>query len=193
MDPGQASPEYAAYIQAIRDETEALGRVVTNFLNFARPVQLTLAPVEVGELVAGVVEEARPDLQARGGTLTAHGAFATVDGDEVLLRQALSNLLRNAVEACAPASIVPHIEIEGRVDAAQDALRIIVSDNGPGIDAAMRERIFRPFFTTRSQGTGLGLALVQKIIVTHNGRITVGSSGSGGAAFHIVLPLSGRR
>ena len=103
------------------------------------------------------------------------------------------HLLRNAIEACTPASIVPHLEIEGRVDDSQGTLRVTVSDNGPGIEPAMRERIFRPFFTTRSQGTGLGLALVQKIIVTHNGRITVGASESGGAAFQIVLPLSGRR
>ena len=190
MDPGQVPGEYAAYVQAIRDETEALGRVVHNFLNFARPVQLTMVPVNVGDLVADAVQEARAEVTARGGEITVSGEFGVVDGDDVLLRQALANLLRNAVEACVPASVVPRIEIEGRPDSRQGVLRLTVSDNGPGIDPAMRERIFRPFFTTRSQGTGLGLALVQKIVVTHNGRVSVGAAANGGASFQVSLPLA---
>ncbi len=125
--------------------------------------------------------------------MTVPGEFALVDGDEVLLRQAFVNLLRNAVEACAAASIVPKIAIESHVDAGQGVMRVAVSDNGPGIDPAMRERVFRPFFTTKPQGIGLGLALVQKIIVTHNGRISIASAPSGGASFQVVLPLAVRR
>jgi len=68
-----------------------------------------------------------------------------------------------------------------------------VDDNGPGIPTAERERIFRPFFTTKGRGTGLGLALVQKIIVTHNGRIQVSGSPAGGASLQVVLPLSIRQ
>jgi signal transduction histidine kinase len=193
IDPGQVPPEYAPYVQAIRDETEGLGRVVNNFLNFARPVQLTLAPTEFGQVVASAADDIRPDIEARGGSLTVPGEFALVDGDEVLLRQALVNLLRNAVEACAAASIVPRIAIESHVDAGQGVMRVAVSDNGPGIDPGMRDRVFRPFFTTKPQGIGLGLALVQKIIVTHNGRISIASSPSGGASFQVVLPLAARR
>jgi len=66
--------------------------------------------------------------------------------------------------------------------------RIAVTDNGPGIAPALRERVFRPFFTSKRNGTGLGLALVQKIIVFHNGRITVGSSADGGASLQVTLP-----
>jgi len=75
-------------------------------------------------------------------------------------------------------------------DAAQGVLRIVVSDNGPGIDAATAERMFRPFFTTKAKGTGLGLALVLKIIVTHNGRIAAASRDGGGARLTVSLPLS---
>ena len=66
--------------------------------------------------------------------------------------------------------------------------RIAVNDNGPGIAPALRERVFRPFFTSKRNGTGLGLALVQKIIVFHNGRITVASSPQGGASLQLTLP-----
>ena len=68
-------------------------------------------------------------------------------------------------------------------------LRIAVSDNGPGIPEAQRERVFRPFFTSKRNGTGLGLALVQKIVVFHNGRVIVGASSSG-ASLQITLPIS---
>ena len=63
-----------------------------------------------------------------------------------------------------------------------------MDDNGPGIDPSARDRIFRPFFTTRRSGTGLGLALVQKIIVFHNGRIVAGTSALGGASLQVSLP-----
>jgi signal transduction histidine kinase len=193
IDPGQVPAEYAAYVQAIRDETESLGRVVNNFLNFARPAQLTLAPVDLRPIVASAAEEIRPDAEARGGTLSVGGEFGIVEGDEVLLRQVFVNLLRNAVEACASASVVPAVSVDAQVDAAQGVVRVIVHDNGPGVEPGLRERIFRPFFTTRTQGTGLGLALVQKIVVTHNGRVSVGASPSGGASFQAQLPLANRR
>jgi signal transduction histidine kinase len=117
------------------------------------------------------------------------GVFPTIEGDDVLLRQAFSNLVRNALEACVAADTAPSIVIEGSLDSEQGTARISVFDNGPGIDANARERVFRPFFTTKKQGTGLGLALVQKIVVSHNGRIGVGTSPSGGASLQISLPV----
>ena len=116
------------------------------------------------------------------------GDFPVIEGDDVLLRQAFSNLVRNAVEACADASITPQVIIDGRLESGH--VRVSVDDNGPGIAASDRERIFRPFVTTKGRGTGLGLALVQKIVVTHNGRIQVGAGASGGASFQIVLPMA---
>jgi len=67
---------------------------------------------------------------------------------------------------------------------------VSVDDNGPGVKDLDRERIFQPFFTTRSRGTGLGLAIVQKVVVMHNGRISVGSSPGGGASFQLAFPLA---
>jgi PAS domain S-box-containing protein len=190
LELDRLEPGYRQYVQAIRDETEALGQVVTNFLSFARPTELTLAPVEMATLVERAAEEVRSDARARGGEVLVQGSFGRVDGDEVLLRQALSNLCRNAVEACDNARVVPRIVIEGQPDAAHRVLRINVSDNGPGVPEAVAPRIFRPFFTTKAQGTGLGLALVQKIIVTHNGRVNVVNDHGGGARFVVSLPLA---
>ncbi len=191
LDLNQLPEGYRPYVEGIRHETESLGEIVTNFLNFARPAQLTLAAVDVGELCQRAADELRPDAAALGGRIEIRGSFGAVEGDEVLLRQAMVNLLRNAVEACAGASVVPCIVVEGELDEAQRVARVTVADNGPGIEPAAREQVFQPFVTRKRGGTGLGLALVQKIVVVHNGRVTVGDAPGGGASFQIILPVAG--
>jgi signal transduction histidine kinase len=190
IDPAALPPNYKPYIEGIRQETEALGQVVTNFLNFARPTQLSLATHDLAALVQRAADDLKNDVQQLGGEIIVTGQFGQVDADDVLLRQAFSNLLRNAIEACQPSGVIPRVRVEGTVDPAQNQARVSVHDNGPGLDPAARDRIFRPFFTTKKTGTGLGLALVQKIIVTHNGRVSAGRSPSGGACFQVMLPLA---
>jgi len=183
-------PQERKYVEGLRAETEALGQVVTNFLNFARPTQLAVTPVDLGQVAQRVAEELQSDVLKQGGRLIVTGNWAVVDGDEVLLRQALSNLARNALEACAAAAIVADVEINATVDPAARVLRVQVTDNGPGIEPSLRQRVFRPFFTTKRDGTGLGLALVQKIVVTHNGRVQAGpGTGRGGTSMLVTLPL----
>jgi len=189
-----ALPEsHRPYVEGIRSETESLSQVVTNFLNFARPAQLTLTDVDLRGICERAAEEIRPDARALGGEVHVQGEFGVIEGDEVLLRQAFSNLLRNALEACAGGAEPPRIVIQSDVDAAQKLSRIAVNDNGPGVAEAYRERVFRPFFTMKRNGTGLGLALVQKIIVFHNGRVTIASTAHGGASFQVTLPSAGSR
>jgi signal transduction histidine kinase len=187
-----ALPEaYRKYVEGIRAETESLSQVVTNFLSFARPAELALSRVDVKAICERAAEEIRADVAALGGIVTVIGHFGVIDGDEVLLRQAFSNLLRNALEACVAANAAPHITIAAETDAAQKVQRIAVNDNGSGIPRELRERVFQPFFTSKRSGTGLGLALVQKIIVFHNGRIVAGGSSFGGASLQITLPIVG--
>jgi PAS domain S-box-containing protein len=180
---------YRPYVEGIRAETESLSQVVTNFLNFARPAQLTLTDVDLGAICERAAAEIRPDARALGGDVEVLGEFGVIEGDEVLLRQAVSNLLRNALEACAAAGAPPRIAIHSDIDRASKTLRIGVSDNGPGVPDGLRDRVFQPFFTMKRTGTGLGLALVQKIIVFHNGRIAVTTAPQGGAMFQITLPI----
>jgi two-component system sensor histidine kinase AtoS len=186
-----ALPEtYRPYVLGIRAETESLSQVVTNFLNFAKPAQLTLTDVELGAICERAAAEIRPDARALGGDVDVRGEFGVVEGDEVLLRQAISNLLRNALEACTGAGAPPQIAIQSDIDSVARVSRISITDNGPGIPVALRDRVFQPFFTMKRNGTGLGLALVQKIIVFHNGRISVVTAPQGGASFQITLPLT---
>lgn len=187
VDLNAVPGSYHPHLKGIRQETEALGEVVTNFLNFARPEQLILTPIDLRAIAERAADEVRGDARARGGDVTIRGQFPVIEGDDVLLRQAFSNLLRNAFEACADASIPPQIVVEGKIEGAH--VRLTVDDNGPGIPPADRERIFRPFVSTKGRGTGLGLSLVQKIVVTHNGRIQAGAASAGGASFQVVLPI----
>ena len=189
VDLNALPPNYRNYVEGIRAEAESLSQVVTNFLNFARPAQLTLAPVDLRAICERTAEELRTEARTLGGDITVRGEFGSLEGDEVLLRQAFSNLLRNAVEACTGASLAPVVVIQSEIDQAQQIMRIVVDDNGPGIQPAQRDQVFRPFFTSKRNGTGLGLALVQKIIVFHNGRITVGTSPLGGASLQVSLPI----
>jgi signal transduction histidine kinase len=189
VDLNTLPAQYRPYIEGIRAETESLSQVVTNFLNFAKPAQLTLTEVDLGAICERAAAEIRPDARASGGDVEVTGEFGVVEGDEVLLRQALSNLLRNALDACAEVG-APRIAIHSDLDFAAKVSRINVTDNGPGIPAGLRERVFQPFFTTKRDGTGLGLALVQKIIVFHNGRITLSDAPQGGASLQITLPLA---
>jgi PAS domain S-box-containing protein len=190
LDFDRLPSDMRPYVQGIRDETELLGAVVRNFLNFAKPADLVMAMVDVRSIVDRAAEEFRAEAVANGGSVSVCGDFSHVLGDEVLLKQALSNLCRNAVEACTAVGRPPRIALEGAIDRSQGALRVAVIDNGPGIDRSIAEKIFRPFVTTRARGTGLGLALVQKIVVTHNGRVTVQAEPDGGTRFTVVLPLA---
>jgi PAS domain S-box-containing protein len=189
IDPQELPPKYQPYIEGIRQETEALGKIVTNFLNFARPEQVQLSRVDLGAVVHRAADDLRHELPP-GTSLIVNGTFGDVMGDDVLLRQVFGNLIRNAVEACEVAGMVPQVMIHGEADAAQRACRVSVDDNGPGVPDTARERIFQPFFTTRSRGTGLGLAIVQKILVMHNGRVAVRDAPAGGASLQVVLPLA---
>ena len=104
LDLNALPASFHPHVDGIRQETEALGEVVTNFLNFARPAQLTLSPVDLRAIAERAAEEVRSDARAHGGDVTVRGEFPVIEGDDVLLRQAFSNLLRNAVEACVDAS-----------------------------------------------------------------------------------------
>ena len=189
LDPEKLPPDYVPYVKGLRNETDALRQVVTNFLNFANPTELALGSVSLQHVIERAADDVRKDAAAQGGGVDVRGDFVSVLGDEVVLRQAFSNLCRNALEACTEAGIAPRIAIDGVVDHAQGTQQVVVSDNGPGVDPSIMTRMFRPFFTTRTRGTGLGLALVQKIIVTHNGRIAVANGEQGGARFTVSLPV----
>jgi signal transduction histidine kinase len=157
--------------------------VVTNFLRFARPEQLTLAPVDLRSVIARAIE----DVPGAADAVKVEGDFPTVNGDDVLLRRAFGNLFRNSLEACDAMGMPPDIQVRGSV--AKGAAQVVIEDNGPGFAPEYLGKMFQPFATTKANGTGLGLAIVQKVVVSHNGLIAAANRPEGGAQFRVRLPL----
>ena len=113
-----------------------------------------------------------------------------VDGDRVLLEDALMHLVRNAGEACVDTVRRPAIVVSAQTSARGDIVTIVVEDNGPGLAAAERERLFEPFFSTKPGRIGLGLARARHIVHSHDGSITATHPASGGLAVAITLPMA---
>lgn len=181
--------EAADYSQKILDQTRNITHVITEFLKYARPLEISNEQVALQSLVERIVSEiseAIPDVRIR-----CEGAFNNVPGDEALLRQALLNLARNAAEASAGAANGARVLLRGEVVRGPETgfQRITIFDNGPGIPSSARGKLFRPFYTTKANGTGLGLAVVQKIVVQHGGQVDARNRPEGGAAFIVTLPV----
>lgn len=186
--PGAPGHDAADYAKRILEQSRSITHVVTEFLKYAKPLEIPDECVELSVVVERVVQEvgqARKDVE-----IGWQGTFGEVDGDEGLLRQALLNLARNAAEACDSSEKPGRVEISGEVvhDRGVELQHIVVRDNGSGITAAALTKLFHPFFTTKASGTGLGLAVVQKIIVQHGGQVEARNRAEGGAEFIITLP-----
>jgi PAS domain S-box-containing protein len=174
------------------NEVRLLARLVTDFLNFARPQQLSMVEVDMRSLIEACADEVRPLLSDNGIELRIEGDFTELAVDESLLGRVFVNLFRNASEAIDLQSPQKLIIVSGSIDAGAGRryAHIRVRDTGTGISTEDLHRIFIPFFTTKSRGYGIGLALVQKILVAHGGDVSVEKSDGTGTLFHCRLPLS---
>lgn len=189
------------YVQEIVSEIDLLEATISDFLAFARPMQLSPVPVGVKALTLETLDGFRQSMEdARIKILIdLPEDELTVQADPYALRQALGNLVRNALEAMPDGGELTvrvrpeNIESGGAVGVGARMIEICVQDTGPGIPPEDIDRIFIPFFSRKEGGTGLGLALVQKTILSLGGRVWVENREGGGACFTIRLPLSGRR
>ncbi len=175
--------------ERILDQTRSLTHVVTEFLRFAKPLEIcyeTVAMHNLVERVSADLHDAFPNC-----AVTREGTFLELPGDEALIRQALVNLTRNAAESTREAGQPAQVTISGTQEelGGRKWQRICVADNGPGIPEHDLPKIFLPFYTTKSEGTGLGLAVVQKVALQHGGSIEARNRQGGGAEFFLWLPL----
>src|SRR3984885_11654222 len=175
--------------EKILDQTRALAHVVTEFLKFAKPLEICYETVAMAPLVERLAEELQESLPQC--EFAHEGSFLELPGDEALLRQALLNLARNGAESAALSGQSPRVTISGTLEelGGKKWQRICVADNGPGIPEHDLQKIFLPFYTTKSEGTGLGLAVVQKVALQHGGSIEARNRSQGGAEFLLWLPL----
>ena len=195
------NPEAQSMLADIIGEAKMANAIVLEVLDFVRPVRLQVEDVSVGALLQDSLLMADSLVPRRGVAVSVDVAddLPPVQGDGHQLRQVFTNLLTNAFEALdgqgrlvVRAIALERLPLPQSPDHPQGAgVELTVTDDGPGIPEAMRERIFSPFFTTKPRGSGLGLAIVRKVIDAHEGRIEVVPGPDGvGTCFRLLLPLS---
>jgi two-component system, NtrC family, sensor histidine kinase PilS len=178
-------------------ESDRLSRLLSEFLDYSGLRLATRRPVELGEVVRGAVALVRQHPESQDVALTCSGLDDRVEvsGDPDLLHRALFNLLLNAVQFAGVGGRV-HVSVERegprypRGTDIRSPVVVTVSDSGPGVDPAVRDRIFEPFFSTREGGSGLGLAVVYRALEAHDGSVFVDKADEGGAKFTIYLPVA---
>ncbi len=175
-------------VERIDRELSYLKKVVEDFLDFARRRSPDLGPVHLCPLVAETAEVLAAAAESRGVTLELRNSATApaVRGDAEQLRRVLLNLCRNALQATPEGKSVTL----GCRQLNDEEVALEVVDQGVGIKPEQQEEIFTPFFTTREKGSGLGLALVKKVVEQHGGRIELESTLGEGTTFRVVLPRS---
>ncbi len=188
----------AGLAEQIGKAVRGLDAIVTDMLTFTRVIEADRKPTDLVDLVAEAAAEVSAELADADVTLETAGLqdAGPVDLDGRLFKRVLINLMLNAAQAMRISSRERVITVRGRaVDPDGDAAggwAITVSDTGPGIDEAVIEKVFNPFFTTKDSGTGLGLAIVHHIVEAHGGSIAARNVDRAGAEFEISLPRPAR-
>ena len=178
----------ARQLEAIQAEAEHVARVTGDFLFFGRPERLEAGPCDLRALALEIADEQRT--LTPGVSVEVKGTFAAVHADSALVRRALVNLVKNACEAAAAGPRAGRVALRGEGEAG-GFVRIAVEDDGAGVPDEVAAKLFVPFFSTKDTGTGLGLAMVAKIVALHGGTVSVGRSAAlQGARFAFELPAA---
>jgi signal transduction histidine kinase len=178
----EAPAEIREKVRAIVDETDKVTAQLNEFINYSRPREVRRARLALDSVVNEVVRALAYDIEEKKIKLETKGEPMTIEADEQLLRQALFNLVLNAIQAVGENG---RIQIVTQKVSASEAT-VKVGDDGPGVPPERRQEIFKPYFTTNQKGTGLGLAVVQQIVLTHGWEIECLANEPRGALFCIT-------
>ena len=193
IDSGESTEEIRHALERIGAQAERAGEILRRLRGFLAGGETAIAPLDPGPLIAEIVDLAQPEARQRGVALSVEQApgLPWVRADGIQVQQVILNLVRNAIEATAGRE---GGERRVRVQAIEeeDGVSIAVSDSGPGVPPELEARVFEPFFTTRADGTGIGLAISRSIAQAHGGRLRLERPPEGGARFVFWLPREGR-
>lgn len=177
-------PSAFPYIEIITEEVKKLSQIADEFLEFARPLTLTLKPVQLDQIIQRTVRVFEPHLQEHRIQVKLElENLPVIEADPARLEQVLHNLIQNAIQAMPQGG-----ELILRTGSSEGKVWFAVQDRGEGISEAIQAQIFNPFFTTRTKGTGLGLSIVKKIVEAHGGYIEVESREGEGTQMKVWLP-----
>ncbi|MCE9584521.1 MAG: GAF domain-containing protein, partial [Planctomycetes bacterium] len=185
-----AAPSDIQLLKIIDRESKRLNRIITDFLQFARPRTPAPRRVAIPALIESTLSLLEQEMSGRFRVereFSPDLPFAQADGDQV--KQVLINLLLNSIQAMPAGGTITTRARPSDLPSGP-AIEITIEDSGPGIASADIPRVFEPFFSTKKEGTGLGLAIAHQIVHAHGGIITAHSSAAGGAVFRILLPVA---
>jgi signal transduction histidine kinase len=175
-------PEIREKSRGIVDETDKVTAQLNEFINYSRPREVRRSKIALNSAVNEVVRTLTHDIEEKKLHVETGGETIAIEADDQLLRQVLFNLLINAIQAVG---VSGQIQISARrISATEAALEI--RDDGPGVPPDRRQEIFKPYFTTNQKGTGLGLAVVQQIVLAHGWEIECLGNEPKGALFRIT-------
>ena len=172
------------YFSIVTEEIERLHNILSNFQYYTRPIKVEKEEVSVERILQRTVRLAEADTPRLRICVESSDKIPAVQSDANLIRQVFLNLIKNAGEACGSDG-----KLLIRLENVPPFLKISFTDNGPGIPQELIERIFEPFFTTKTSGMGVGLAISQRIVQAHGGRIEVKNLIPKGTRFSVFLPL----
>jgi signal transduction histidine kinase len=172
--------------KAISDSVQKMQRVISGALDFSRPLRLTLQPTDIRNLVEHVCKACHPKAEQGGVNLLLDLAAEPVVGevDTFYMERALINLVENAVDASATGQ-----DVVISVSNQESGFAIGIRDHGEGMDRETLQSVFIPFYSRKSKGTGLGMAIAKKVIEAHGGGVAVRSRSGSGTKITIMLPL----
>lgn len=177
------------YIKEVLSQINRLNRIFEDTLSLSREPVLQLEQLKLSELIAEAVAYGRNGNGAHQVKIVEecdHGGLQ-LTGDRARLSQALGNIVKNALEASRGEEA--EVRLSSRLNSNREMVTITISDSGPGIDPKIQPEVFQPLFTTKPNGTGLGLTLARRIVAAHGGVIAVSSRPDRGATFDVTLPL----
>jgi signal transduction histidine kinase len=179
--------QFTRILSSIKDEIARLKHLVSDLLNYGRPAQLSLQPVDMRELVNETITLVRPQADDQGVEITVdqEDEPAEVKGDRERLKSCLSNIAINALQAMPAGG-----RLTAQVHRMNGLVEISISDTGEGIGEEAIGKIFEPYFSTKKSGFGLGLAVTKKIVDDHKGTIDVSSEVDAGTTFTVKLPAT---
>jgi signal transduction histidine kinase len=186
FEPSDDVDEYHSLVKSLKGETDRIGRIVEDFLKYARPPKPNRQMQSLEETLSQVVNTFRPLAEAKDVELdVTYGNIPDFAFDADQVRQLALNLLRNALDAIPESN--GHIRFNINQD--EGSVVIQVEDNGTGVPDDIKSRIFDLYFTTKSDGTGVGLPTVNRIAVEHGGKVEILDSKDGGAIFRVSLQM----
>ncbi len=187
-------PDQVEYARVAVAELERVEKSISHLLRFAREEETQMGEVILEDVLESAIETFR-DRAARGGIklIRKYDTEGRLDGDAEQLRRVAINLIGNAIDALEESRVdQPEVRVSMGENLAGSEVWIRVADNGLGIAEDVRGRIFDPFYTSRAEGTGLGLALCRKIVDNHGGSIEVETTSGDGTEFILVFPKTNR-